>query len=127
MNRFCDPYTLIVDAKGKADGFFIQISDLTEEQREAELKLYNARHDRLTGLYNRDYLYECTRELLDQHPEEPYLIISAEVSDLKVINDLYGNAFGDSGEGNIRCCYATAIDKINIALERMADFVAAHS
>ena len=38
-----------------------------------------------------------------------------------------GNAFGESGEGNIRCCYATAIDKINIALERMADFVAAHS
>lgn len=85
----------ILDAKGKADGFFIQISDLTEEQREAEQKLYNARHDRLTGLYNRDYLYECTRELLDQHPEETYLIISAEVSDLKVINDLYGNAFGD--------------------------------
>ena len=38
-----------------------------------------------------------------------------------------GNAFGNSGEGNIRCCYATAIDKINIALERMADFVASHS
>lgn len=38
-----------------------------------------------------------------------------------------GNAFGASGEGNIRCCYATAIDKINIALERMADFVALHS
>lgn len=38
-----------------------------------------------------------------------------------------GNAFGESGEGHIRCCYATAIDKINIALERMADFVASHS
>lgn len=38
-----------------------------------------------------------------------------------------GNAFGESGEGNIRCCYATAVDKINIALERMADFVASHS
>ena len=38
-----------------------------------------------------------------------------------------GNAFGPSGEGHIRCCYATAVDKINIALGRMADFVAAHS
>ena len=37
-----------------------------------------------------------------------------------------GNAFGPSGEGHIRCCYATAVDKINIALERMADFVAAN-
>ena len=38
-----------------------------------------------------------------------------------------GTAFGPSGEGHIRCCYATAIDKINIALERMSDFVAHHS
>ena len=38
-----------------------------------------------------------------------------------------GNAFGASGEGHIRCCYATAVDKINIALERMAEFVAAHT
>ncbi len=38
-----------------------------------------------------------------------------------------GNAFGVSGEGHIRCCYATAVDKINIALERIADFVASRS
>lgn len=38
-----------------------------------------------------------------------------------------GNAFGESGEGHIRCCYATAVDKINIALERMSDFIASHS
>ena len=38
-----------------------------------------------------------------------------------------GNAFGPSGEGHIRCCYATAVDKINIALERIADFVKTHS
>ena len=34
-----------------------------------------------------------------------------------------GTAFGPSGEGHIRCCYATAVDKINVALDRMADFV----
>ena len=38
-----------------------------------------------------------------------------------------GNAFGASGEGHIRCCYATAIDKINTALERISDFVSEHS
>lgn len=38
-----------------------------------------------------------------------------------------GTAFGPSGEGHIRCCYATAIDKINIALDRMNDFVSQHS
>ena len=34
-----------------------------------------------------------------------------------------GNAFGECGEGHIRCSYATSIDKIEIALERIAHFV----
>ena len=37
-----------------------------------------------------------------------------------------GNAFGASGEGHIRCCYATALDKLTTALDRMADFVSAN-
>lgn len=84
-----------VDSKGRSDGFFFHIRDLTEEQREAAMKLFNARHDKVTGLFNRDYLYERTRELLEENPNETYLVISAEISDLKVINDLYGNSFGD--------------------------------
>ncbi len=36
-----------------------------------------------------------------------------------------GTAFGASGEGHIRCSYATGIDKLNIALERMETFVKA--
>jgi len=34
-----------------------------------------------------------------------------------------GNAFGPSGEGFIRCSYATALDKLNIALERIAELI----
>lgn len=34
-----------------------------------------------------------------------------------------GNVFGLGGEGHIRCCYATSIDKIKIALDRIRDFV----
>ena len=34
-----------------------------------------------------------------------------------------GTAFGACGEGHIRCCYATALDKLDIALNRIADFV----
>ena len=33
-----------------------------------------------------------------------------------------GTAFGACGEGHIRCCYATALDKLTEALSRMADF-----
>lgn len=34
-----------------------------------------------------------------------------------------GSVFGLGGQGHIRCCYATAIDKIKIAMERIAEFV----
>lgn len=35
-----------------------------------------------------------------------------------------GSAFGPGGEGYLRCCFATALDQIQIATERMAKFVA---
>ena len=34
-----------------------------------------------------------------------------------------GSAFGPGGEGYLRCCFATALDQIQIATERMARFV----
>ncbi|MFS0637596.1 aminotransferase [Mesobacillus foraminis] len=34
-----------------------------------------------------------------------------------------GNAFGDSGEGHVRCSYATSMDKIKEAMKRIKQFV----
>jgi aminotransferase len=34
-----------------------------------------------------------------------------------------GTAFGPSGEGFVRCSYATAMDDIEEAMRRMAEFV----
>ena len=34
-----------------------------------------------------------------------------------------GSVFGLGGEGHIRCCYATAVDKIKVALDKIAEFV----
>lgn len=36
-----------------------------------------------------------------------------------------GSAFGPSGEGYLRCCFATSLDRIEVACERMARFVKA--
>jgi aminotransferase len=35
-----------------------------------------------------------------------------------------GSAFGPSGEGFVRCCFATALDRIEEAVKRMERFVA---
>jgi aminotransferase len=34
-----------------------------------------------------------------------------------------GSAFGPSGEGYLRCCFATALDRLEVAAERIAAFV----
>lgn len=83
------------DAGKKLNGFYIYVRDMTGEHRAMEQKLYNARHDKLTGLYNRDYLFERTREMIRENPELSFLVIRAEICDLNLVNDLYGNSFGD--------------------------------
>ena len=50
----------------------------------------------------------------------------AELLKEKSVAAVPGTAFGPSGEGNIRCCYATSIDKLRVALDRMAEFVRSH-
>jgi aminotransferase len=34
-----------------------------------------------------------------------------------------GTAFGASGEGYVRCCYATGMDQLQLAVERIAEFI----
>jgi aminotransferase len=34
-----------------------------------------------------------------------------------------GSAFGPSGEGYLRCCFATALEQIQVAMERMGRFL----
>ncbi|MDY6893191.1 MAG: aminotransferase class I/II-fold pyridoxal phosphate-dependent enzyme [Chloroflexota bacterium] len=38
-----------------------------------------------------------------------------------------GSAFGESGEGHVRCCYATSLDDIKEALKRMKRFMSNHT
>lgn len=54
-------------------------------------------HDPLTGLYNRDHFNETfNRELIraERH-NHPISVIMADIDNLKVINDTYGNLAGD--------------------------------
>ena len=34
-----------------------------------------------------------------------------------------GNAFGKSGEGHLRACYATSTEKLKVAVERIGEFL----
>ena len=84
-----------VDEKGKIMGSYLSIRDITDDQREIKREMYRATHDYLTGLYTKEYLYEnINRRLKDDH-ETDYMIGYIEVSNYKMINDVFGKEFAE--------------------------------
>ena len=83
------------DENGKIAGSFLSVRDETENMLALEKEQYNARHDNLTGLYTREYLYERMREEMPRHPELSWLVLYLDVNDFKMINDIFGPSYGD--------------------------------
>ena len=50
--------------------------------------------------------------------------LAAKLLEAENVAAVPGNAFGKSGEGFLRCCFAAGLDRIETAMERMARFVA---
>ena len=85
----------ITDADGKKNGSYLSVRDNTEEQREIKLEMYNSTHDSLTDLYTKEYLYESIAKRLRIDSETHYMIGYIEVSNFKLINDVFGREFGN--------------------------------
>ena len=116
-------YTLeenrVIDSSGQLSGTYLRIQDVTEAQQKLKRDLYDATHDSLTGLYTREFLYQRITELLRVHPEISYYIVFIDVKNFKVVNDIFGVAFGDHALQCIadwlrdivteRCCYGRLI------------------
>jgi len=68
--------------------------DITESRKmEEELRYLNF-HDKLTGVYNRNFL-EKEIERLDTATQLPVSVIMVDVNGLKLVNDTYGHERGD--------------------------------
>ena len=85
----------VTDEKQKFTGSYLRVRDVTEEKLKLKRELYTATHDTLTGLYTREYLYQRIAETLNANPDTEYLIIFIDVKNFKIVNDIFGNAFGD--------------------------------
>ncbi|MBR2794851.1 MAG: bifunctional diguanylate cyclase/phosphodiesterase, partial [Solobacterium sp.] len=83
------------DENGKVAGSFLSVRDETENMLALEKEQYNARHDNLTGLYTREYLYERMHDEMSRHPEISWLVLYLDVNDFKMINDIFGPSYGD--------------------------------
>lgn len=88
-------YRKIFDNSVKSIGSFFLIHDRTEEYTKYRAEKYRATHDKLTGLYNREYFYDLVRGLLDENRKENYNIIVTDVKNFKIVNDVFGVEAGD--------------------------------
>ena len=70
------------------------IIDITESKKQFLQIQYLNDHDRLTGLFNRQY-YETTKNKLDKQKNYPMTILLADINGLKLINDAFGYDTGD--------------------------------
>jgi len=84
----------VLDRDGKVISIIGTGRDVTE-RREAEQEVkYLAFHDRLTGLYSRQY-FDQELKRLDTKRKLPLSIIIGDVNGLKLINDTFGYKKGD--------------------------------
>ena len=83
-----------VDELGRITGSYLSVHDNTEAQRAIEKEIYKSTHDSETGLYTKEYLFERIAKRLINDKETDYMVGYFEVSNFKVINDVFGNEFG---------------------------------
>ncbi|MCR4648355.1 MAG: EAL domain-containing protein [Lachnospiraceae bacterium] len=76
-------------------GSFLSVRDNTSERKAFFQEVYNATHDKLTGLYNKDYLYNRIQEKIFSNRDIQFLVIFLDIRNFKIINDIFGFEFGD--------------------------------
>lgn len=88
-------YHRIMDKNKHYLGCFFVIEDQTEEVKKLQREHYLATHDRLTGLYNKEFFYEQCRKSLEQSNGEELLMVCSDVKNFKLVNDVFGTKAGD--------------------------------
>ena len=94
-------YQRLYDDKQRFQGAYFMIHDWTAEAEKIEHERYIAMHDRLTGLYNKDYFFEVARKHLDKNPDKDFIVVCSDIKDFKLINDSFGTQAGDNVLMNI--------------------------
>lgn len=88
-------YQKMEDGDSEAGGSVLILHDQTEEVKKLQKERFLATHDRLTGLYNKEYFYERVQKKLQRHPDEDYVLICSDVNRFKMVNDMFGRQAGD--------------------------------
>ena len=85
----------VFDSRKKVLGSVLSVMDETENELKLQKERYIATHDPLTGLYTKNHLYERTRQRIDNDPDRTFYVCYIDIKDFKMINDVFGDDFGD--------------------------------
>ena len=88
----------LLGSDGTQDGFVVSVRVVDAEVRAQENLEIRARHDQLTGLANREEVFERLRLVLGRSVRSGSLIavVFCDFDDFKNVNDTFGHAGGDS-------------------------------
>lgn len=85
----------ILNEEGVTTGVVVIFIDGTEKRLKQDELLYLSSYDKLTGLLNRQTFYAKLHEL-DLPQNCPMVLMLLDINGLKLINEAYGHATGDS-------------------------------
>lgn len=89
-------------------GSFFMIRDYTEEALKIMEERYRTGHDELTGLYSKSRFYEKSMELIRRDVGRPHYMITTDVRNFKMVNDIFGQKTGD----DVLVCIADILRKL---------------
>lgn len=83
------------DKKGRFAGSVFVIKDRTMEIEELHRQKFLRTHDQLTGIFNKEAFYLRAAQLLQDNPDEEYLIVCSDIYKFKLVNDIFGTDTGN--------------------------------
>lgn len=83
------------DKRGRFSGSVFVIKDRTVEVEEYQRQRFLETHDPLTGIYNKEAFYLRAAQMLQDNPEEEYLIVCSDIHKFKLVNDIFGSDTGN--------------------------------
>ena len=76
-------------------GSYLKLSDKTDEINRYLTQKFLANHDELTGAYTREYFFKMCDEKIKQNPNTEYLMLSSNIRQFKLVNELFGEEVGN--------------------------------
>ncbi|MBQ3426042.1 MAG: EAL domain-containing protein [Clostridia bacterium] len=79
----------------KDESYAAPANDRAAENKNNRAAQYHARHDSLTKVFNQSAFAELAREAVEREPKLPWVMITSNIMDFRLVNTLFGHQRGN--------------------------------